>query len=78
MTTSWAYAVRGQMWNSARTNAGGALLAVASMMAAPWCLVSAVRGTWLTPFPSDRLLAGGALVVVLITLADWAWRLLYG
>lgn len=78
MTTSWAYAVRGQLWASAKTNVGGALLAVLTMAAVPWWLASAVRGTWLTPFPSDNTLACGAVVVVLVTLADWAWRLHYG
>ncbi|HVX63121.1 MAG TPA: DUF2752 domain-containing protein [Pirellulales bacterium] len=78
MTTSWAHAVRGQWLSAGRSNAGGAVLAAIAMLAGPWLLVSAVRGRWLFVEPNDRVLAGLAVVVAAITLADWAFRLWRG
>jgi hypothetical protein len=78
MTTSWAHAVRGQWLSAGRSNVGGAVLAAIAMLAGPWLLVSAVRGRWLFVEPNDRVLAGLAVVVAAITLADWAFRLWRG
>jgi hypothetical protein len=78
MTTSWAHAVRGHWLRSAQSNAGGAVLAAMAMVSAPWLLGSAGRGRWLLVAPSERVLAGAAVTVAGITLADWIYRLWQG
>jgi hypothetical protein len=78
MTTSWAHAVRGHWLRAAKTNAGGAVLAAAAMLAGPWLLISAARGAWWIAAPNDRLLAACAVGVVAITLVDWIYRLRSG
>lgn len=54
------------------------MLAAIAMLAGPWLLVSAFRGRWLFVQPNDRVLAGLAVVVAAITLADWTYRLWRG
>lgn len=57
-------------------NAGGALLAMLSLAAAPWLLAAAVRGRWPGGPPSDWTLAGIALLVCLVTAGQWVWRIM--
>jgi Protein of unknown function (DUF2752) len=78
MTTSWAWLVRGNAVRAAKANVGGTLLAAAALVAAPWLLVSAIRGRWLVTPPGDGVLAVMAIVVVVITLIDWGLRLATG
>ena len=78
MTTSWAHAVRGDWPRAGRTNAGGAVLAAIALLAAPWLAVSAACGRWWIGSPDERGLAGAALGVVALTLADWMYRLMSG
>ena len=78
MTTSWAYAVRGQWVRSAATNAGGFVLALVAAVLGPWLVASAALGRWLTRPPQEGVWAAGAVVVVVIVLADWAYRLKFG
>lgn len=75
MTTSWSHAVRGHWIAAIRANAGGALLAATAMLAAPWLLLSAVRGRWLFGRPGDRTMAAVACVLIAATLLDWIYRL---
>jgi hypothetical protein len=75
MTTSWAHAVRGHFAQAVKSNAGGALLAMMAFALGCWFMISAVRGRWATPVPSDRQLAAVTTAVVLVTLIDWFYRL---
>lgn len=75
MTTSWALATHGRLLAAAQANSGGLLLAMIAVTMGPWSLVSGLRGRWLGGPPSDRLLAVSAVLVVVVTLADWAVRL---
>ena len=77
MTTAWAWLVRGEVIEACRTNAGGTLLAVLAIAGIPWLLGSAVRGRWLTRRPDDPTLACLAGIVLLVTLIQWGWRLMY-
>jgi hypothetical protein len=78
MTTSWAYAVRGQWWRAAATNSGGLLLAVVVAVLGPWLLASAAMGRWATRPPHEGVWAAGAVAIVGVTLVDWVCRLTAG
>lgn len=78
MTTSWAHAVRGDWLDAGRTNAGGAVLAAIALLGGPWLAISAASGRWWIGAPDERSLAGAALGVVALTLADWIYRLWSG
>lgn len=54
---------------------GGVLLAAAALAAAPWLLAYALRGRPPLARPNDGWLVALALVVALVTLAQWAWRI---
>jgi hypothetical protein len=75
MTTSWAWILDGDPWRACQANAGGALLAVLSLVLGPWCLLSAGCGRWLFGKPRDSLVLVVALAVAGVTLVDWGWRL---
>lgn len=75
MTTSWALATHGRLLAAAQANSGGLLLALIAAAMGPWSLVSGLRGRWLWGQPSDRLLAASAVIVVVVTLADWGVRI---
>jgi hypothetical protein len=74
MTTSWALATHGRLLAAAQANAGGLLLALVAATMGPWSLVAGLRGQWIGGPPSDRLLAGIAILVVVVTLVDWTAR----
>ena len=76
MTTSFAFVVRGQLASAAWTNPGGCLLALGVMGLIPWCLASAVAGRTLGIRSPERAAMGVILVVLAISLAGWAVRLL--
>jgi hypothetical protein len=76
MTTSWAHFVRGEIPSALRVNAGGAMLALLAILAAPCSLVTAIRGRRPAWLPDDRWavwIAGGILTVVLL---QWGSRLI--
>ncbi|MGD0896692.1 MAG: DUF2752 domain-containing protein [Thermoguttaceae bacterium] len=74
MTTSWAWLVRGRVAEAFRANVGGAMLAAAAMVAAPWLLLSALRGRWLPWTPNSTALGWAGAAVLAVTLLQWAWR----
>ena len=78
MTTSWAHLVRGQLVGALRANVGGTLLAAIAILITPWLLISAIRGRWLVCEPRTAMVAWMAFGIVLITLIDWAIRLVVG
>jgi len=75
MTTSWAHLVRGEWMRAMQSNAGGAVLGVLALAAAPWLLGSAWRGVWLGPSPNGTAAAWIANSVLLITFVHWGIRL---
>ena len=75
MTTSWAYAVRGQWGEALQANASGLLLAVACAAAVLVMASATFVGRW----PSRSWMVAGlwsVSVIWLIALAEWAYRLL--
>ena len=76
MTTAWAWLLRGHVGRALAANAGGTLLALLSLAAAPWLLLSALRGRWFGGPPSDWTCAGIAVAVSLVIVVQWVWRLM--
>jgi hypothetical protein len=46
------------------------------MAAAPWLMISAVRGRWLIWKPDGRAVGYVSTVILAITLVQWGFRLL--
>jgi len=78
MTTAFSHMVRGQVAGAVRANAGGALLALAAVVAGPWFVGSAAYGQWLIGPPRDVVVIGVGLTVVVVTIVDWTLRLAFG
>ena len=78
MTTAWAHVVRGHPVRALQANVGGALLAIAAVAAAPWALISGIRGRWLWMAPCDSAILLLSLMMITITLVDWAIRYSWG
>lgn len=51
------------------------MLAALAIVAAPWSLLSALRGRVVGRLPSDGALIATAVVVVVVTLVDWTVRI---
>ncbi|MGY8769287.1 MAG: DUF2752 domain-containing protein [Pirellulales bacterium] len=76
MTTSWSHLMNGNLFGSVQVNSAGCLLGILAVISGPWALVSAIRGTWACGPPSERLLITLTIVVVLVTIVDWLFRIL--
>ncbi len=76
MTTAWAHLVRGHWIGAFRANVGGALLGILDLVAVPWLLACAACARWLGWTPNTAALAWALGTVMLVTLVDWAVRLL--
>lgn len=75
MTTSWAHVVRGQFLQAVKANSGGTLLALIAVVAGPWMVLSAMRGRWFVRGPNEWVAVALAVIVVVVTLVDWGYRL---
>jgi hypothetical protein len=71
MTTSFALLVRGDVVNSLRANAVGTLLAVFSLLAIPWCLISFVLARPLFLVSIEKTVAVIVLVFLGLTMLRW-------
>jgi hypothetical protein len=78
MTTAWAHLVRGHWVEAMRANVGGALLGLFDVLAVPWLLASAARGRWLGWVPDMNVVAWVIAAIMLVTLIDWAVRMIVG
>ena len=76
MTTSIAHFVRGQFAQSAQANAAGLWLAVCSAAMIPWSLKIAITGRCPFVYSFTEILMVLLLSVTLISLIQWAVRLL--
>ncbi len=75
MTTSWAHLMNGNVLGSMQANSAGCLLGVLAVITGPWALISAIRGRWAAGPPRDRTLIFGTVVVVVVVIADWFYRI---
>jgi hypothetical protein len=76
MTTAWADLMHGELIQAFRANSGGLLLAIVSMIAAPWLAFSAVRGRWLAWKPNGTAVGYVSTVIIVVLLVQWGFRLL--
>lgn len=78
MTTSWANLVRGRVIAAWKANAGGTLLAMAAIWAAPWLMASAAVGRWVAWTPRSDVAVVVSVLIFVVTLVDWTLRLAAG
>ncbi|MFO0807279.1 MAG: DUF2752 domain-containing protein [Gemmataceae bacterium] len=72
MTTSFALLMHGDVGSSLRANAVGTLLAVFLLAGViPWCLASAVRGTWVVVRRAEAFVLKAVIVLMILALARW-------
>lgn len=76
MTTSFALLMHGDLWNSARANFVGTLLAVFCLGLIPWNLASAYLGRPLFVTSVERTLT--VLVIAFLTLMLLRWGIVLG
>ena len=76
MTTSWAHLLRGELTDALRANVGGTLCGVITLITAFWLLASVARRRWLGWVPNNTVAAMVAGTIVVVTLMDWAVRLM--
>jgi hypothetical protein len=76
MTTAWACLMHGDLLGAFQANIAGVFLALLAVTTAPWLTISALRGCWLWYKPNGRAVAYASLIIIVISLAQWAFRLL--
>ena len=74
MTTAWSCLMRGRIGASFQANTGGALLGLVCLVAAPWALISGLRGRWLGRPPGSAVALGLVPMLLVVTLVDWLVR----
>ncbi|QDU97925.1 hypothetical protein Pla8534_57840 [Lignipirellula cremea] len=77
MTTSWAYATRGDVLASLNANIGGFLLALGAAGLGPYLTISSLSGKWFLAPPNELYFALAGISIILITLIDWVTRHMY-
>lgn len=76
MTTAFANMARGRLVAATKANCGGVLVALASLVMAPWCLASARQGRLLGVTAPDRALLALLVPIISISLVNWLIRLI--
>lgn len=71
MTTSWSHLTKGNVFQSFRSNVGGALLGIAAIICSPWFLVSGILGRWWIRPPD--MVAGFYILlgITIVTVVQW-------
>ncbi len=72
MTSSFALAIRGDLWHSAQANFAGTLLAVGCLAFIPWSVLSALAGRLLAVRDFESLLVRCVLGFLAIMFGRWA------
>ena len=76
MTTAWAHLMHGEMTRAFQANISGVLLAVLSIAAAPWLMISAALGRWIMWRPNGSVVGYVSGAIIAIALVQWGFRLL--
>ena len=75
MTTAWAHLMNANLLASLKANTGGFLLALMSLLAAPWLLARAVTGRWNLDRYKDKLVMSSIAIWICVVLIEWIIRL---
>ena len=75
MTTAWAHLMNANLLASLKANTGGFLLALMSLLAAPWLLARAVTGRWNLDRYKDKLVMSSIVIWICVVLIEWIIRL---
>ena len=73
-TTAWAHTLRGNITQAVAANLGGTILCVLVILAVPWSLISAVKGSWLGVRPAPKIILIIATALLAMTVLDWLRR----
>ena len=71
MTSSFALAIRGDLWHSVQANFVGTLLALAGLALIPWAAACAVTGRLVGVRNFERLLVRGVLGFLILMFGRW-------
>jgi hypothetical protein len=71
MSSSFALAVRGDLWHSAEANFVGTLLAIAGLIFIPWAVASAIKGRLLGVRNVEKMLVVGVFGFVILMFGRW-------
>ena len=72
MTSSFALAVRGDLWHSAQANVAGTVLALAGLAFIPWAASSALRGRLVGVTDFESLLVRSVIGFLVLMFGRWA------
>ena len=76
MTTSWAHLMNADLLASLNANTGGFLLAILSLLAAPWLLARAITGRWNLDNYKDKWVIFTIAIWICVVLIEWIIRLI--
>ena len=68
--------MHGEPVEALRSNVGATVLVSVLSLLGPWLFVSAIFGRWFFKKPDERWILWIVLVVVMIMVVDWAFRLM--
>jgi hypothetical protein len=71
MTSSFALAVRGDLWNSVKANFVGTMLALGGLVFIPWAVVSALKGRLLGVRDFENVLVRGVMLFLVLMFGRW-------
>ena len=71
MTSSFALAVRGDLWNSVRANFVGTMLALGCLAFIPWAAASALKGRLLGVRNTENVVVGGVVGFLVLMFGRW-------
>ncbi len=77
-TTAFAHMARGELIESFRANAAGALAALLSVPVGLWVCLAAIRGRWPIAAPNGAAAVAVAVGLLAIACVDWVIRLCLG
>jgi hypothetical protein len=72
MTSSFALAIRGDLWHSVQANFVGTLLALGGLAFIPWAVASAFAGRLLGIRNAENVLVKGLIGFLLLMFGRWA------
>lgn len=71
MTSSFALAIRGDLWHSAEANCVGTILAIGCLLFIPWAIASAVAGRLLGVRNFEKLLVRAVFGFLVLMFGRW-------